>query len=266
MTIQHGARPDGVRPEADPAGRAAATGTIRLSCLGDSITRGQLSVDYVDTLVRRHGAHALRVRRFGVNGDFAHNLLQRLDEVVATPADAITVLIGTNDARASLPGYPVERWMKRKQLPQRPTRTWFRDCLAATVARLQRETGAAIALLSLPALGQVPVAAPMRAAAEYSRTIEEVAPEAGVAYLPLHERQVEVLRREGGAPVPYRELTPARYIGTRLHQRLLGRSLDSIARRRGLVLTTDHIHQNSRGAALIAEVVDGWLRQLRAEA
>ncbi|NEE47023.1 SGNH/GDSL hydrolase family protein, partial [Streptomyces sp. SID8455] len=36
-------------------------------------------------------------------------------------------------------------------------------------------------------------------------------------------------------------------------------SLDTISRRRGLLLTTDHIHQNSRGAALVAEVIDTWL-------
>ena len=47
--------------------------------------------------------------RFGVNRDFAYNLLQRLDEVVAAPADVITVLIGTNDARASL---PATRWTR----------------------------------------------------------------------------------------------------------------------------------------------------------
>ncbi|MDG9728539.1 SGNH/GDSL hydrolase family protein, partial [Streptomyces sp. DH41] len=40
---------------------------------------------------------------------------------------------------------------------------------------------------------------------------------------------------------------------------LLRHSLDTISRRRGLVLTTDHIHQNSRGAALVAEVIDTWL-------
>ena len=43
-----------------------------------------------------------------VNGDFAHNLSRRLDAVVADPPDVITVLIGTNDARASLADYPVE--------------------------------------------------------------------------------------------------------------------------------------------------------------
>lgn len=40
--------------------------------------------------------------RFGINGNFAHHLLQRLDAVVTNEPDEITVLIGTNDARAGL--------------------------------------------------------------------------------------------------------------------------------------------------------------------
>ncbi|WP_396903767.1 SGNH/GDSL hydrolase family protein [Mycolicibacterium phlei] len=233
--------------------------TIRLSCIGDSITRGQISADYIAPLTSRHPQ--LTVHRFGVNGDFAYNLLQRLDPVVATGADAITVLIGTNDARASLPGYPTAKTMKRKGLPRPPSRDWFAECLTGIVGRLRRDTDAEIALLSLPALGQVLDAAPMRGAAEYSATMAEIARAAGVAYLPLHERQADALRSQPVDPVPYRELTPAGFIATLL-RRGLGGDLDALARRRRLALTTDHIHQNSRGAALIAEVIDEWLAHL----
>jgi len=231
--------------------------TVRLTCIGDSLTRAQLSVDYIAPLTRRQ---PLTVERFGVNGDFAYNLLRRLDPVIATRADAITVLIGTNDARASIPGYPTAKAVKRKGLPHAPSRSWFADCLEAIVKRLRRDTDARIALLSLPALGQILDATPMRAAADYSATIAEVAAATGVAYLPLHERQVDELRSRRVAPVPYRELTPAGYLGM-LTQRCLGRDLDEIARRRRLELTTDHIHQNSQGAALIAEQIDAWLRR-----
>ncbi|SEH48631.1 Lysophospholipase L1 [Mycolicibacterium rutilum] len=232
--------------------------SLRLSCIGDSITRAQLSVDYVAPLIRQHPG-ALAVERFGVNGDFAYNLLHRLDPVVATPADAIAVLIGTNDARASVPGYPISRSVARKGLPRPPSRDWFAECLAAIVERLHRETDARIALLSLPALGQILDAAPMRAAAEYSGTIADVAKASGVTYLPLYERQVAALRSRQVAPVPYRELTAVGYLATLARQRL-GRDLDAISRRRRLELTTDHIHQNSRGAALIADEIDDWLR------
>ncbi|MFE4634529.1 SGNH/GDSL hydrolase family protein [Streptomyces sp. NPDC056773] len=230
--------------------------TTHIACLGDSITRAQFSVDYLDLLRRGHPPGDVQIARFGTNGDFAYNLLQRLDAVVANPPDVITVLIGTNDARASLAGYPVEQAMKRKQLPERPSAGWFQQCLGAVVARLRAETDARIGLLSLPVLGQQPDGAAARASRAYSRMIAEVAATNEVAYLPLHERQTEELRRADPPPIPYREVTPAAVVGVLAQHILLRRSLDTISRRRGLVLTTDQIHQNSRGATLIAETID----------
>ncbi|MET9094701.1 GDSL-type esterase/lipase family protein [Streptomyces cyaneofuscatus] len=233
--------------------------TTRVACLGDSLTRAQLSVDYLDLLERRRPPGDVRLARFGVNGDFAYNLLRRLDPVVADPPDVITVLIGTNDARASLPGHPVERTMKRKNLPERPSAGWFQQCLGAVVERLRKETDATIGLLSLPVLGQQLDGAPAQASEAYSRMIAEAAAANDVAYLPLHERQVEEVRLADPPPIPYREPTPAAGLGVVLRTAVLGQSLDTISRRRSLLLTTDHIHQNSRGAALVAEVIDAWL-------
>lgn len=229
---------------------------IRVSCVGDSITRAQHSVDYLSLLGARHRPGEVSTRRFGVNRDFAYNLLQRLDEVVAAPADVITVLIGTNDARASLPGYPVDKVMRSKQLPTKPSAAWFQECLESVVERLSAETDATIGILSLPVLGQDPAAAPAQASKAYSRMIAEIAERRGIAYLPLHERQIEEIHRENPAKIPYEELTVAGFLGTVFQRKLLRRGLDMVSRRRGLLLTTDHIHQNGRGAALIAEVID----------
>ncbi|PJT48394.1 lipase, partial [Streptomyces albidoflavus] len=187
--------------------------TTRVACLGDSLTRAQLSVDYLDLLERRRPPGDVRLARFGVNGDFAHNLLRRLDAVVADPPEVITVLIGTNDARASLAGYPVEQVMQRKRLPERPSAGWFQQCLGAVVARLRAETDARIGLLSLPVLGQQLDGPAARASLAYSRLIAEVAAAEKVACLPLHERQTEELRRAAAPPVPYREATPAAGVG-----------------------------------------------------
>ncbi|MGW7434065.1 SGNH/GDSL hydrolase family protein [Streptomyces sp. NPDC054861] len=233
--------------------------TTRIACLGDSLTRAHFSVDYLNLLERRHPPGDLQLARSGANGDFAYNLMQRLDAVIENPPDVITVLIGTNDARASLAGYPVEQAMKRKQLPARPSAGWFQQCLGAVVARLRAETDATIGLLSLPVLGQQLDGPAAQASQAYSRMIAEVATTNKVAYLPLHERQSEELRQADPLPTPYREVTPAAVIGVLVQHAVLRRSLDTISRRRGLVLTTDQIHQNSRGATLIAEVIDAGL-------
>ncbi|MFJ7990109.1 SGNH/GDSL hydrolase family protein [Streptomyces sp. NPDC096351] len=236
--------------------------TTRIACLGDSLTRALISVDYLDALARRHPPGDLRLARHGANGDFAYNLLQGLDAVVADPPDVVTVLIGTNDARASLTGYRTDKAMQRKRLPQRPSADWFQYCLGAIVERLRAETDATIGLLSLPVLGQRLDGPAARASEQYSRMIAGVATANEVTYLPLHERQVEELRRADPPPIPYRDAPPRAGLGVLLQHHLLRRSFDAISRRRRLVLTTDHIHQNSRGAALIAEVIDvGLLTQ-----
>jgi hypothetical protein len=41
---------------------------------------------------------------------------------------------------------------------------------------------------------------------------------------------------------------------------VLRRSFDSISRRRGLRLTTDLIHQNTRGATMIADLITEFLK------
>ncbi|MGW7568438.1 SGNH/GDSL hydrolase family protein [Streptomyces tendae] len=233
--------------------------TTRIACLGDSLTRALISADYLDALGRRHPPGDLRLARFGANGDFAHNLLRSLDAVIANPPDVITVLIGTNDARASLAGYRVDKAMKRKRLPERPSAGWFQQCLGAVVERLRAETDATIGLLSLPVLGQRLDGPAAQASQRYSRMIAEVATANEVTYLPLHERQIEELRQADPPPIPYREVTPAAGLGVFVQHAVLRRGLDTISRRRNLVLTTDHIHQNSRGAALIAEVIDAGL-------
>ncbi|MYS07343.1 SGNH/GDSL hydrolase family protein [Streptomyces sp. SID6041] len=233
--------------------------TTRIACLGDSLTRALISVDYLDLLARRHPPGELRLARHGANGDFAYNLLQGLDAVIADPPDVITVLIGTNDARASLPGYRTDKAMQRKRLPERPSAAWFQQCLGTIVERLRAETDATIGLLSLPVLGQQLDGPAARASEQYSRKIAEVATANEVTYLPLHERQVAELRRADPSPIPYQDAPPRAGLGVLLQHALLRRSFDTISRRRNLVLTTDHIHQNSRGATLIAEVIDAGL-------
>lgn len=229
---------------------------IRISCVGDSITRGLLSADYLAVLAARHPPGALALSRFAANGDFAFNVAQRLDEVIATPADVVTVLVGTNDARASLPGYPLERWMARKGLPVHPTAAWYRQQLHTVVGRLQRETDAVVGVLSLPVLGQDPLGPAGQASAAYSAIAADVAADAGARLVRLHDRQLDALERASVAPVPFEEPSTARIVGDLLQRRVLRRSLDDLADRRGLLLAVDHIHQCHRGAALIAAAID----------
>jgi lysophospholipase L1-like esterase len=233
--------------------------STRVACVGDSITRAQISVDYIEMLEARMAGNGITFSRFGVNGDFAYNLRQRLEPIIAGQPDVITILIGTNDARASLDPSRAKRMMKRKNLPRHPSADWYRENLVAVIERLRAETQAGIALLSLPVLGQDLHAPPAETTREYSRIVELAAEALELAYLPLHERQVAYLGSCGAPPLAYREAAHPLLNGTLAQHFVLRRSLDDISRRRRLALTTDFIHQNSRGAGMIADLIERHL-------
>lgn len=236
------------------------TGTTHVLCLGDSHTRAQVGADYIGMLKKRTTGRPYVFTNAGVNGDLAYNLLQRLDSVIEQQPDVVTVLIGTNDANAALSPKNTRMMTKMKKLPVTPTIDWYRENLATIASRLSGETDARVALLSLPVLGQEVDSEPVRRAGEYSAVIKETAAAYGVSYLPLYERQLQHLRTCGHSPgIAFRD---GRALSSRaaMQHFLLGRSFDSIARRRGLELTTDFIHQNSRGAEMIADLTEDFLR------
>ena len=180
---------------------------LRVVCVGDSLTRGQVSVDYVKMLASRDIGGSVSFTHAGVNGDLAFNVLQRLDSVIDLQPDAVSVLIGTNDTNASLSEKNIRMMTRMKKLPKRPTIEWYRENLTAIVDRLAKESSARIALLSLPVLGEELGSEPVRRSADYSAVVKEIADTRGVTYLPLNERQVGHLTAGGvcaGNPVPRR--------------------------------------------------------------
>ncbi|MDT5283943.1 MAG: hypothetical protein QOJ20_5138 [Mycobacterium sp.] len=234
---------------------------LRVVCVGDSLTRGQVSVDYVEMLASRDIGGSVSFTHAGVNGDLAFNVLQRLDSVIDLQPDAVSVLIGTNDANASLSEKNIRMMTRMKKLPKRPTIEWYRENLAAIVDRLATETSARIALLSLPVLGEELGSESVRRSADYSAVVKEIARTHKVTYLRLHERQVACLTAGGFTPgTRFRDGRILSASAATQHF-MLRRSFDGISRRRGLQLTTDLIHQNTSGATMIADLIEQFLAQ-----
>lgn len=234
--------------------------TSRVVCAGDSNTRGQYGVGYVQVLNERLRGRDVVVTAAGVNGDGSYDLVNRLDPIIALAPDAVTVVIGSNDAWCTLSEANAARMMKRKKWPFAPTLSRYRDHLHTIAARLSAETDARVALASPPVLGQDLEGPAARACADFSAVVKEVAAEHRSVYLPLFEQQCAYLRRGGAQKVPWPDGMTQRYTSVLQHY-VLRRSYDTIARRRGLVLTSDHVHQNSRGAAVIADLIEEFLLQ-----
>jgi lysophospholipase L1-like esterase len=184
----------------------------------------------------------------------------RVGQERAEHREVVTVLIGTNDLRFALSDKDAASLRRRWKLTEDPTAAGYRDNLSAIVARLRERTRARVALLSPPVIGEDLESLPVRKAGEYSRIVCEVAAEHDVTYLPLNERMVDLLRAAGRTPgTAFRPGVLLAATAATQHF-VLRRGLDAISRSRGLRLTTDTIHLNDQGAVMIADLVEGFVR------
>jgi len=235
--------------------------TIRtVVCFGDSITRGLISASYIELLEQRMGGEGYRFVNSGVNNDYAYNLVLRAGQVIAKDPQYITILVGTNDVIAMLApieGRVASLW---KGLPNQPSLEWYRHKLLEVVRHLKIETAAHIALLSLPVLGEDLDTTPNLEVCRFNAVIQETAAAEDVAYLPLYERQAETLRASGSYPgKPYFfSLLPT--LESIEHHIFRHESLDEFSKRMGYLLLTDGVHLNSRGASLVADEIEAFLR------
>jgi lysophospholipase L1-like esterase len=224
-----------------------------VACVGDSITRGQVSASYVDRLARRWAADGFHFRNLGVNGDLAYNVLQRLDAAIRVRPDVVTLLVGTNDVNAQFDAAWRDRYRRDQHLPVDPTRSWYGEQIDRILSRLRAETDARIAVLDIPPLGEDPDSRMNELVRAYNATLAEVAAAHGVPVLPLHARLLALLP-PGHRPPPYTGDVRLVMKASFKHM-VLRRSWDSIAADHGLVVLTDHLHLADRAADIVADLI-----------
>lgn len=232
-----------------------------LVCVGDSITHGTVSYDYVKILKGALAPRNIMVVNAGINGETAWNVLKRADEIIACNPDYITILIGTNDTNGTFSPIVAKRQFKDQGIPQRPDKIWFRENLTKLCETLKTRTKARIALLSIPPIGEEPEHPAFKLAQEFSAIIKDVAIKEGMTYIPLNEKLTEMLIASGHRPrfsyspedfVMYRSI--ARHF-------FLGQSYDKISEIHGYYLLTDHLHLNGRAAGTVAGMIEGFIGQ-----
>jgi lysophospholipase L1-like esterase len=228
-------------------------------CVGDSLVRGNWSFDFVDLLEKRLGAKGFQFINAGVNGDYAYNVLRRLDSVVNLQPDFATILIGTNDLIATISGFSerVHEW--RKKLPRKASLEWYRENLEKIVINLQERTRAKIALLSLSVLGEDLSSEPNQQVIKYNEVIKEIADKYSVNYLPINEQQVEFLHAtQSKAGRTFKGM--GLFFRVVLRHSLFRQSFDEISEKNGLMLTIECIHLNSKGGTMVADQIEGFLQ------
>jgi lysophospholipase L1-like esterase len=228
-------------------------------CFGDSITRGQVSANYVEMLEKHLDREGYHLVNCGVNNDFSYNLLERVDQVIALEPQVVVILIGTNDVLATLETISLEVGLLIKRLPQQPDLEWYRANVVETVERLKAGTHIRIGLSSIPILGEDLDSLPNQRVGVYNEALKEIAGQEQVGYIPVFERQAEAICNarsgkgrafEGDLQLSV-ELLASRF--------LRKESYDSISRREGFTLLTDGVHMNNRGAEIIAHEIEAFI-------
>jgi acyl-CoA thioesterase I len=245
------------RPRASVSeGRRPGTSTL-VACVGDSLTAGQLSADWVGLLAERLGPQGYEFVNAGVNSQLAWNVLQRLDEVIACDPDVVTLLIGSNDVLATLSPTHEARYRRYQRLPQRPTLEWYRENVDRILDRLGTETRARLVVLELPLLGEDLDSEPNQRVERYNTALRERCERRGVPCLPLHRRLADLLPAEHRAPSGAGSTGPM--VAAAARRLLLRQSWDAISAKQGFLFLTDHVHLNGVAAEVVADLLTGPL-------
>jgi lysophospholipase L1-like esterase len=233
--------------------------TQTVLCLGDSITRGVYSFDWVSVLRRKRPE--FRFVNAGRDGELAYNARLRVDKELNCRPDVVLVALGANDVNALTSDYNTRRAVKLHRLPQTPSLEWYAENMLSIVARVRELAPAArLALMSPPVLGEDLANVANRMLPDYCAALRQIARDNGASYLPLHEQMRAFL-----AATPPPVAPPPLDKGIRRARRaalrhiLLRQSWDKISGKYGLRLTTDNIHLNSAGGMMAADLVEGFL-------
>jgi len=231
-------------------------------CIGDSITQGRVSSNYVDLLRQRMNKDSVHFINAGVGSDLAYNVLRRLKKVIAYKPDFVTIQAGSNDILHTLYSKGGEIYYRlTKKIHHRPSPEWYHDNMLAIVRLLKEKTSAKIALVSIPVLGEDLDSTPNERVRAYNSLLKEIATQEQVKYLPVYERQEDYLRTsQVGAGYPFKpNYSPLLMLLMRKY--LLRQSFDKISQLNGFVLTIEGLHMNSRGAAIIADEIESFLQK-----
>lgn len=229
-------------------------------CIGDSITRANVSYSYIKLLEKSLGSK-FKFYNKGVNGDLAWNVVQRINEIIALNPDYITIMIGSNDVLSTFSEKKTKTYIKYKKLPQAANKDWYIENLKLIITILKAKTKAKIALISIPLITEDKEHIMFKRSIECSENIKNTASEFGLTYLALNEKQQKFYEgNETKTRVVFSDKNSFS-VNIVLKHYLLCRKWDKLSKKYGLQLTTDLVHLNSKGAKMISDLIESFLKE-----
>ncbi|MHA2426031.1 MAG: SGNH/GDSL hydrolase family protein [Candidatus Thorarchaeota archaeon] len=227
--------------------------------IGDSITHGRQSFDYTSMVSEKFSSDDYEFVNAGINGELAWNMNARLDEVIDLQPDYITLMAGTNDGMASLSQKDGEFYRKRAKLPQDPSVEWYKEMMTSIAKKLTDETSAKVAIISIPPLGEDPSHPAFTRSKELTEISMNVANQFDVAYLAANEAMCEYILENPSEPKSHFKNRIREIILAIFKHYLLRRSWDRISSDEGFNLLIDHVHLNSKGAKIVADLIHDFI-------
>ena len=256
----HGNKKPGNSPSRFLQDRGSRSGNAKVVvCIGDSITHGNASCNYVDMLEEKLDGRGFDFINAGINGELSYNVLQRLDEIIACDPDFVTIMIGTNDSNKSLNDANAKKAIKQMRLPQRPTAEWYRSNLFEICKALKEKTNARVAILSIPTITEDLDHPAFRHSLPFIDIIREVTEKESLAYLPLRERMEAFVTEHPSST--WHSFERRQSLSKKAFARhfFLKNSWNDIGKSNGFNLLTDFVHLNCRGAGMVADLIEGFL-------
>jgi len=229
--------------------------------VGDSITHGTIGADYTTLVAEKLNNQNHEYVNAGINGELAWNVMQRVDEIIRLQPDILTLMIGTNDAMGSLSPKDAKLYRRSKGIPQDPSIDWHREMLTLLVRRLQQETTAKIALISIPILTEDPTHAAFTRSVEISDAIRDIANQFSVSYLPFNEKMVEFAQSNPSNPRFVFEKKLEGMLKAIFKHYIFRRSWDRISSDSGFNMVIDHVHLNTMSANMVADSIIDFIKQ-----
>jgi len=235
-------------------------GTV-VACLGDSITHGNVSYNWVDSLTSKLGPTGTHFINAGINSSVAWQLNQRLDAILKCKPDIAIILIGTNDAMGSFHPGDGKTYKRKGRLQAIPTLAGYRQQLRKLLRQLQAVPK--VAVCSLPPLGEDPLSPINQHVLAFNHDIEQIVNEEHRTLLPLNNRLMDILNNRPTKPQrhykpgPINRLLPILRAITDHY--ILELAWDESAASQDLVLLPDHIHLGESGGQILADLVEQFL-------
>ncbi len=232
----------------------------RIACFGDSITKGNVSFDWVSELSEDFKKSDLVFRNFGVNGELAYNGYQRLQEIVDFNPDLITILFGSNDVMAANSEASSRFYMKREGLPQIPNLAWYVDNMRAIIESLNAKTTAKMVCITIPVLGEDLNDTPNSLVNLYNAELKNICKTYHLDVLDLHSQMVKYLEE-------HPQVDPYKYQNDRglvikaaIKKYLRYRNWNKVSEAHGFLLSHDGIHLNETSGGFLLKLVKEYLQ------